>query len=440
MMGQDPSYGGARLLTRALAGWGRARTADCTLLDRPAFDTAGGLIAHGAGRSYGDCALNGGGGVLLTGGMDQILDWDEASGLVRVEPGVSFAQLLARFLPLGFMVPVTPGTGFASIGGAVANDVHGKNHERAGSFGQHVTSLDLLTPDGGQHTIGPDDDLFRATVGGIGLTGIMTSISFRMQRVAGPAMLVRSQPCGDLDALLAAMAASSQATHSVAWIDGTATGRHLGRGILETAEPGAAAERPAPPGRRITVPFDFPSFALNPLSVRAFNEVYYRRVPKAGRTEILHLSKFLYPLDALLRWNRIYGRRGFYQFQCVVPFEGAAGALRDLLELVARSRRASFLSVLKRMGSGRAGYLSFPRPGLTLALDFPARAGMQAFYAKLVERVLAYGGRIYLAKDALLTGAEFVKMYPEWPACRAVLERVDPHARMQSDMRRRLGL
>jgi decaprenylphospho-beta-D-ribofuranose 2-oxidase len=423
-----------------LAGWGRALAAACTPVDQPVFDAPGGLIAHGAGRSYGDCALNGGGAVLMTGGMDRILAWDEPSGIVRVEPGVSFAQLLARFLPLGFMVPVTPGTGFATIGGAVANDVHGKNHEACGSFGQHVTSIDLMTPDGAMQTLGPGDDLFRATVGGIGLTGIITSVSFRMQRVAGPAMLVRSQPCDDLDALLAAMATAAHATHSVAWIDGTATGRHLGRGILETAEPGGATDRPAPPGRRITIPFDFPALALNPLSVRAFNALYYRRVPKGGRTDIVHVGKFLYPLDALLRWNRIYGRRGFYQFQCVLPFEGAAGALRDLLELVARSRRASFLSVLKRMGPGRAGYLSFPRPGLTLALDFPARDGMEAFYAKLVERVLAYEGRIYLAKDALLTGEAFARMYPEWPACRAVLERVDPEGRMQSDMRRRLGL
>ncbi len=423
-----------------LAGWGRAVSTDCTVLQAPAFAAQGGLIAHGAGRSYGDCALNGGSSVLMTGGMDRILAWDPPTGIVRVEPGVSFAQLLAKFLPLGFMVPVTPGTGFATIGGAVAHDVHGKNHERAGSFGQHVTSLDLLTPDGAAHTLGPADELFKATVGGIGLTGIITSITFRMQRVAGPAMLVRSLPCGDLDALLAAMAESSQATHSVAWIDGTATGRRLGRGILETAEPGAATDRPAPPGRRISIPFDFPSFALNPLSVRAFNELYYRRVPRDGRTDIVHAGRFLYPLDALLHWNRIYGRRGFYQFQCVVPFEGAAGALRDLLELVARSRRASFLSVLKRMGPGRAGYLSFPQPGLTLALDFPARDGMAEFYASLVGRVLAYGGRIYLAKDALLTAEAFARMYPEWPACRAVLERVDPQRRMQSDMRRRLGL
>ncbi len=423
-----------------LAGWGRATEADCTPLDTPDFGASGGLIAYGGGRSYGDCALNGGGSVLMTGGLTRILDFDASSGIVQVEPGVTFRQLLAEFLPQGFMVPVTPGTGFATIGGAVAHDVHGKNHERVGSFGQHVVALDLRTPDGTLHTLAPDDEVFRATVGGIGLTGIITRIALRMQRIAGPAMRVRSQPCGDLDALLAAMADASGATHSVAWIDGTATGRRLGRGILETAEPGVPDERPAPPGRRITIPLDFPGWALNELSVRAFNEAYFRRVPKGGRTDVLHVAKFLYPLDRLSRWNRIYGRRGFYQFQCVLPFEAAAQGLRDLLEMVAQSRRASFLSVLKRMGPGRAGYLSFPRPGLTLALDFPAREGMEQFYATLVERVLAYGGRIYLAKDALLTAVAFARMYPEWPACRAVLERVDPRAIMHSDMRRRLGL
>jgi decaprenylphospho-beta-D-ribofuranose 2-oxidase len=427
------------LVTR-LAGWGRATAAECTLVDTPDFGAGGGLIAHGNARSYGDCALNGGGSVLMTGGLNRILDFDAASGIAQLEPGVTFRQMLETFLPQGFVAPVTPGTGFATMGGAVALDVHGKNHERAGSFGQHVVSLDLRTPDGTVHTLGPDDDLFRATVGGIGLTGIITRIALRMQRVAGPAMRVRSQPCRDLDALLAAMADASGATHSVAWIDGTATGRRLGRGILETAEPGAADERPAPPGRRITIPFDFPAWALNALSVRAFNEAYFHRVPKGGRTDVLHIAKFLYPLDLLWHWNRIYGRRGFYQFQCVLPFETAAQGLRDLLEMVARSRRASFLSVLKRMGPGRAGYLSFPRPGLTLALDFPARPGMEAFYAQLVERVLHFGGRIYLAKDALLTADAFAGMYPEWPACRAVLVRVDPNGLMQSDMRRRLGL
>jgi decaprenylphospho-beta-D-ribofuranose 2-oxidase len=433
----------------SLTGWGRATVSRGLAIDMPADPAAmfappppHGLIAHGAGRSYGDCALNSGGTALLTRGRNRILDFDAASGIVQVEPGVTFAQLLETFLPQGFLAPVVPGTGFATMGGAVANDVHGKNHEHAGSFGQHVTEIDLVTPDGVHRTISPASDppLFAATVGGIGLTGIMTRIALRLKRVAGPAMLVHAKPCHDLDSLLAAMQDAAGASHSVAWIDGTATGARLGRGILETAEPGGADDRADPPSRRLTVPFDLPGFALNGLSVRAFNEIYFRRIPKAGRTDPVHLARFFHPLDALLRWNRIYGRRGFHQFQCVLPFEGGAAGLRSLLDMIARSGRASFLSVLKRLGPGRAGYLSFPRAGYTLALDFPARKGIGPFYAQLVGTVLQHGGRIYLGKDALLTRAQFVPMYPEYPAFRTVLERIDPGRLMQSDMRRRLGL
>ncbi len=400
------------------------------------------FIVHAGGRSYGDCALNTNGAVLMTKTLDRIIAFDEQTNIVEVEPGVTFSQLLANFLPRNIIVPVSPGTGFATIGGAVANDVHGKNHEQAGSFGQHVTELDLRLPDGTLHTIGPGDNpaLFAATVGGIGLTGVITRIALRMKRIAGPAMIVRSQRCHDLDSLLAAMADAAAASHSVAWIDGTATGAALGRGILETAEPAGADQKPAAPSRRLAVPFDFPSATLNALTVRAFNAVYFRRIPQHGSTGIVHLARFLYPLDSLLCWNRIYGRRGFYQFQCVLPYEAGADAVRDLLERIATSGRASFLSVLKRMGAGRAGYLSFPRPGYTLALDFPARDGVEVFYAKLVERVLHHGGRIYLGKDALLGAEPFKSMYPEWTALRDVLAQIDPEKRMMSDMRRRLGL
>jgi decaprenylphospho-beta-D-ribofuranose 2-oxidase len=400
------------------------------------------IIVHAGGRSYGDCALNTGGAVLMSKTLDRIIAFDDQTNIVQVEPGVTFKQLLEHFLPKNTIVPVSPGTGFATIGGAVANDVHGKNHEQAGSFGQHVTELDLRLPDGTLHTIGPNADpsLFAATVGGIGLTGVITRIAFRMKQIPGPAMIVRAQRCQDLDALLSAMAEAASASHSVAWIDGTATGTNLGRGILETAEPAGADQHPRPPSSRLTVPFDFPSATLNTLTVRAFNAAYFRRIPKQGHTGIVHLARFLYPLDTLLRWNRIYGKRGFYQFQCVLPYEAGADAVRDLLERIAASGRASFLSVLKHMGPGRAGYLSFPRPGYTLALDFPARDGVEDFYTKLVERVLHHGGRIYLGKDALLRSEHFKSMYPEWNAFRDVLAHIDPNRHMMSDMRRRLGL
>ncbi len=433
-----------------LSGWGRATSAQCAAV-RPeraseanaaltAADGARGVCLFGGGRSYGDCALNDGGNALITTRLDRVLAFDAGSGIIQVEPGVTFARLLRVFLPRGFLAPVTPGTGFATIGGAVANDVHGKNHERDGSFGQHVTEIDLLLPDGSQRTVTPDDtELFRAIVAGLGLTGFMTRIAFRMKRVAGSSVSVREQRVANLDAFLDAMAESAGAPYSVGWIDGTARGGALGRGILEVAEL-QAGELAMPAARNKAVPVDFPGFALNPLSVAAFNAIYARRVPREGRTRTVHLAQFLYPLDAIHGWNRIYGKRGFYQFQCVVPYETGPAALRSLLEVIGTSRQASFLAVLKRMGPGRAGYLSFPMAGYTLALDFPNKPGIEALYAQLCKITLEAGGRVYLGKDALLTPHMFRLMYPEFASYQRVLADIDPARRMRSDMARRLGL
>jgi decaprenylphospho-beta-D-ribofuranose 2-oxidase len=436
-----------------LTGWGRAaRSASVTWTPENAADLAGmfadtprahGLVAHAAGRAYGDCALNDQGVALLTAGLIGVLGFDPDSGLIEVEPGVTFRQLMAEFLPRGWLVPVSPGTGYATIGGAVANDVHGKNHEAAGSFTEHVTALDLLTPDGTLRTIGPDREpaLFRATCGGLGLTGVITRIAFRMKRVPGPGVAVTLRRYPDLDTYLAAMDAAKAATYAVGWIDGTARGAQLGRGILETAEPIGAACGP-PPRRVLGIPVDFPAFALSPLSIAAFNALYYRRAPAGGRTSMVRYEKYFYPLDALRDWNRIYGKRGFHQFQNVVPFERGAAALRELLEVIAESRRASFLAVLKRLGpaSEQAGPLSFPQAGYTLALDFPNEPGVAELYARLVVITLRYGGRVYLAKDALLDPGAFREMYPRWGEFREVLEAVDPRRRLQSDMSRRLLL
>jgi decaprenylphospho-beta-D-ribofuranose 2-oxidase len=437
-----------------LSGWGRVkRSASVTL--RPAdmadaltafsdpIGRAHGMIVHAAGRAYGDCALNDQGSVLLSAGLGRILDFDPDTGIVQAEPGVTIRQLVDTFLPRGYMVPVSPGTGFATVGGAVANDVHGKNHESAGSFCAHVTGIDLLTPSGRVHEIGPDREqaLFYATCGGLGLTGIITRVRLRLKRVPGPSVLRRVQRVADLDSFLATLQHQSGATYSVGWIDGTARGRGLGRGIVETAEP-APNPLPAPPPARLFVPFNFPDIALNPLTIRAFNELYYRRASAAPRTAPVRYEKFLYPLDSVRNWNRIYGLRGFHQFQNVVPFESGPAALRDLLEVIAASRRASFLAVLKRMGAGLgpAGPLSFPMPGYTLALDFPSGPGIEALYDKLVAITLRYGGRVYLAKDALLSADAFRAMYPRWPDFAAVVAEIDPKARLQSDMSRRLRL
>lgn len=433
-----------------LTGWGRGPASACEAARPERFaeavatfgDTVGarGLCLRGAGRSYGDCATNGAGDVLITTRLDRILAFDEATGIVQVEPGVDFHRLMQVFLPRGFLVPVTPGTAFATIGGAVANDVHGKNHERDGSFCQHVTELDLVLPDGTLRTITPADTrLFRATAGGLGLTGFVTRIAFRMMRVPGGGVVVREQRVSDLEAFLTAMADSAGASYSVGWIDGAAHGTRLGRGILEIAEPADGEifrRRPL----EMRVPMDFPGFALNPVSVAVFNEAYFRRVPEAGRTRPVPWRKFLYPLDAIHDWNRIYGRRGFVQFQCVVPFETGPAALRDLLKVISASYQASFLAVLKRMGAGRSGYLSFPMPGYTLALDFPRRAGIEDLYKRLTTITLDAGGRVYLAKDALLDALTFRRMYPEFAGFSEVLATIDSSSRMQSNMARRLRL
>lgn len=435
-----------------LAGWGRssvahtrvcrperAREIDAAIADAGA-DT---LIARGAGRSYGDAALNDGGRTLLTQRLDRLLSFDAETGALVAEPGVPFRDLVDLFAPRGFMPPTSPGTAFATVGGAVAADVHGKNHDRHGSFGDHVLWIDLQTADGQVRRISPDNDpeLFAATIGGMGLTGIIRAVCFRMLGQATPLVRVRERRIRDLDDFLAAFAqVRDTATFSVGWIDALARGARLGRGILETAEFAPAGAAPLPQEKARGVPVDLPAFALNPLSVRAFNALYYRRVPESGRERIVPFRKFLYPLDAIHDWNRIYGKSGFYQFQCVIPEANARGALATLLSDIGRAGSASFLAVLKTLGREGRGHLSFPMRGYTLALDFPRRAATEELIRRLEAITLSNGGRVYLAKDALLSPESLRLMYPKVDQFEAVLARVDPQGRFASDMARRLGL
>ncbi len=435
-----------------LTGWGRSSAA-ASRVCRPerqgeiaaALDETGpeGLIAHGAGRAYGDAALNSGGRALLTTRLDRLLSFEPTTGEVVAEPGVTFRDLLNVFVPRGFMPPTSPGTAFATVGGAVAADVHGKNHDRHGSFGDHVQWFDLLTADGQTRRVSAesDPDLFAATIGGMGLTGIIRAVCFRMLPQATPFVRVREQRIRSLDAFLAAFAqVRDTATFSVGWIDALAKGASAGRGILETAE-FAPADAAAPRREKIrAVPVDFPGFVLNPAAIRAFNEIYYRRVPGSGRERIVPFAKFLYPLDAIHHWNRIYGKRGFYQFQCVLPDAAARAGLATLLSEIAQAGNASFLAVLKTLGREGRGYLSFPLRGYTLALDFPRRDGTEELVRRLELIVLSHGGRVYLAKDALLSAASLRTMYPKVSRLEDVLARVDPKALFTSDMARRLEL
>ena len=438
----------SRWADKELAGWGRVHTGRC-LAARPerqvelaaAFAAEGTVLAHGAGRSYGDVALNSGGRVVITTRLDRLLAFDRDSGVLVAEPGVTFGELFATFLPLGFVPPVAPGTGFATLGGGVANDVHGKNHHVAGSLGRHLEWLDLRLPSGESRRLTRADNspLWRATLGGMGLTGLIERVALRMRPVASNALQVQKRRIRDLDEFLSAFAEHSQTDYVVGWIDALARGRELGRGILETATP---AERSLPPAdaKQRRVPFDFPSGALNAVTVRAFNAVYRHHVPEGGSERLMHYGRFLFPLDAIHEWNRVYGRRGFHQFQCVLPFEAGAAALRRLLESIAQSGRGSFLAVLKAMGERGTGYLSFPAPGYTLALDFPNAPGVATLMAGL-ERITAdHGGRVYLAKDATLHPSLLPTMYPELDWYRAVLDEVDPQRRLVSDLARRLAI
>jgi decaprenylphospho-beta-D-ribofuranose 2-oxidase len=435
-----------------LTGWGRssvARTRACRperaaeIAEAVAEAGRETLIAHGAGRSYGDAALNDGGRTLLTARLDRMLSFDTATGDFVAEPGVTFRDLVDSFAPRGFMPPTSPGTAFATVGGAVAADVHGKNHDRHGSFGDHVQWIDLLTADRQTRRVSAasDPELFAATIGGMGLTGIIRAVCFRMIGQATPLVRVRERRIRDLDDFLAAFAqVRDTATFSVGWIDALARGSRAGRGVLETAEFAPAGSAPLRAEKTRGVPADFPTFALNPLSVRLFNEMYYRRVPESGRERIVPFRKFLYPLDAIHHWNRIYGKPGFYQFQCVVPEAAARGALSTLLSEIAQAGNASFLAVLKTLGREGRGHLSFPMRGYTLALDFPRRSGTEELVRRLEAIVLSNGGRIYLAKDALLSAESLREMYPKVPQLEAVLARVDPDGVFSSDMARRLAL
>jgi len=440
--------------TTELTGWGRAPRATVEAC-RPerlsqvmaAIASAGdgGIIAHGGGRSYGDQALNDGGRVLLTRRLDRFLAFDRENGILECEPGVTFRDLMRVFLPKGFLVPVAPGTGYATVGGAFANDVHGKNHDHAGSFGDHVAWAELALASGERVRIAPDSrpELFSASLGGGGLTGILTRIAFRMRPVPGRRVVVEETRTADLDAFFAAFETQrATAEFSVGWIDALARGGSLGRGILEIGryDTGGFADPPPPLGPTRQVPFGLPAMAMNRFSVALFNRYYLRRVPLGGRERLLPLDAFLFPLDALKGWNRLYGRPGFHQFQCVIPDADARAGIGQLLAAIAHSSAASPLAVLKTLGGQGRGHLSFPMRGYTLALDFPHRAATQQHFGHLEGIVRDHGGRVYLAKDSLLSPEGFAAMYPELDAFRQVLAEVDPKGRFQSDQARRLKI
>ncbi|MFC4562105.1 FAD-binding protein [Nocardiopsis mangrovi] len=453
--------GGYRLLT----GWGRtAPTAARVVRPRTAADVgrllreaAGsgarrGAVARGLGRAYGDAAQCAGGLVLDCSALASGIRLDRAAGTVTASAGTGLAELMAHLLPRGRFVPVTPGTRHVTVGGAIAADIHGKNHHVDSSIGAHVRSLRLVTPDGTEHAIGPgrDPELFWATVGGMGLTGVVTEATIGVLPVETAAVRVDTDRTPDLDAALALMSASDHRyRYTVCWIDLMARGAATGRGVLTRAHHARPADLPPrlrrdplayAPRTLVAAPPLVPPRLLSPWSVRAFNAAYHARAPRRARGDIQGLGSFFHPLDAVRGWNRLYGPRGLVQYQFVVPF-GAEDTLRRIVERLAAAGAPSFLAVLKRFGSGTPAPLSFPMPGWTLALDLPAEVpGLAALLRSFDTAVAAAGGRIYLAKDARARAADVHAMYPRLPEWRAVRARADPEGVLTSDLARRLEL
>jgi decaprenylphospho-beta-D-ribofuranose 2-oxidase len=424
------------------AGWGRVHRAKGELARPERAQALEALTreepapALGMRRSYGDACLNDGGRAVDMNRLDRVLAFDPETGEVHVEAGLQIGQLLKIFAPKGWLPPVMPGTGFATVGGGIAMDVHGKNHHGAGSFGQHVTEFTLMTPKGPKKVMPKDKTLFRATVGGLGQTGPILSAKFKLLKAKGDVMVVTERRVEDWDEHLALLDASD-ATYTVGWIDATARGDALGRGILEEAETGGGLVRPAKRGKK--VPMDAPGFALSPSVVRVFNAAYWRKVPEKGRTVVKPIDDFFFPLDKIYDWNRLYGKAGFHQFQNVVPL-AAAPKLREMLEKIAGSGLASPLAVLKRMGDGRGGYLSFPIEGYTLAVDFRASREAETLIHALEDMTVDAGGRVYFAKDALSRAEHAKAMYPEHGEWLKAVTKADPGGAYATDLVRRLKL
>ncbi|OQO90833.1 decaprenylphosphoryl-beta-D-ribose oxidase [Saccharomonospora piscinae] len=448
---------------RTLTGWGRTAPTTADVLCTPDVDViaravaeAGsrGVIARGLGRSYGDPAQNAGGLVVDMTPLDRIHSIDAGSAEVDVDAGVSLDALMRAALPHGLWVPVLPGTRQVTIGGAIANDIHGKNHHSAGSFGNHVSSMDLLTADGRVRTLtpeGPDRELFWATVGGIGLTGIVLRATVRMKRTETAYFVVDADRTADLDETLSLFTDGSDLhyDYSMAVPDLISPNHRLGRATFSRG--GLATVDQLPDKLRAeplkfdapvlaTIPDVFPSGMVNKITASMLGELWQRTVPKRGaRGKIQNLTQFYHPLDMLREWNRGYGSAGFLQYQFSVPF-GREDELKALCRRIATSEHYSFLNVLKRMGEANPAPLSWPSPGWMLSVDFPVKRGLDTFCDELDAAVLAAGGRLYTAKDSRTSPETFHRMYPRLDEWRKVRDSVDPDRIFISDMARRLAL
>lgn len=395
------------------------------------------FLAYAQGRSYGDVCLNENGMLLDTQHLDHFIEYDKDKGILRCEAGVTFENILQLIVPHNWFLPVTPGTKYISVGGAVANDVHGKNHHKAGTFGRYVLKLELLRSNGDRLICSPSENtaLFNATIGGLGLTGLITWVEFSLKKIAGSAIEQETVRFNNIKEFYTLSDDSDKDwEYTVAWIDCIATGDELGRGLFIRGNHCESTKKHKFKSSKLSVPFDAPGFLLNKYTVNAFNRLYFKRPIKQFAK--VDYDPFFYPLDAIANWNKLYGKHGFMQYQCVIPTQHREIAMHEMLSVISESGQASFLSVLKQFGDIKSpGLLSFPRPGITLALDFPNR-GKQTLdlLNKLDTITLKYNGAVYPAKDARMSSESFLQYYPHWEEFQ---KHIDPH--FSSNFKRRIS-
>jgi FAD/FMN-containing dehydrogenase len=378
-----------------------------------------GVLPVGMGRSYGDSCLLDKGNLVLTTPMNRLLGFDPGTGILTAEAGITLAQILDFAVPRGFFLPVTPGTKYVTLGGAIANDIHGKNHHVGGTFGNHVLQFELVRSDGSRRICSPvsDPDWFSATIGGLGLTGLITWASLRLKPIVSRRIDYEAIQYHGIDEFLALAEQYKHQEYTVSWIDCASTGKNFARGIYmigdHSNEPGPLTQTPEP---KLVFPFDAPGFALNHATVSMFNEAFFHKQMTKHLKTVVDYEPFFYPLDAVLKWNRMYGASGLVQFQYAIPWEHGREGTIAILREVAKSGLASFLAVLKVFGNMPSpGLLSFPQPGITLALDFPIKEGKTfPLLGRLGEMTKEFGGRLYPAKDSAMTSAQFQHFYPQW--------------------------
>lgn len=387
---------------------------------------SGSVLAYGKGRSYGDVCLNDGGTLLDLSRLDHFMDFDPATGLLKAEAGVTFAKILETFVPQGWFLPVTPGTQNVTVAGAVANDVHGKNHHKAGTFGCHVEAFELLRSSGERKICSrtQNADLFSATIGGLGLTGLILWVSFRLVKVGSSQIEMESVQFENLDEFCELAKSDKDYEYSVAWVDCFSQGNSLGRGRLMRGNFASGGTLNLPSSQSLDIPFELPGFLLNPFTMKTFNQFYYGLQKQKTVRKQIHYQPFFYPLDSIQNWNRLYGRDGFYQHQCVIPQNQSSAVMKIIFSKIAASGQASFLAVLKAFGAVKSpGMMSFPREGLTLALDFPNKGEKTLRLLDELDKIAAdAGGAVNPSKDARMSAESFKAFFPQWKKFSAFID------------------